>query len=330
MTGGLTMTVRETTIPEQRNFSGTIFPRVFMPDSKDIGMDELKAWIAQNKAAVKQTLLESGAILLRGFGVKTPEDFADLIDAGGFEPMPYLGGAAPRNAVVGERVLTSNESPPSEPIPFHHEMAQVPQPPAYVFFYCELPSNAGGETPIVLSHQVYRRLVTKAPEFAQKLEELGVKYVRVMPEEDDPTSAIGRSWKSTFLTHDRREAEEKMKALGTTWEWLADGSVRTVSAVVPAIRTDKRNQQKTFFNSVVAAYTGWVDSRNDPKKAVRCGDDSPLDEAAVLEVAKSMQKDCVAFRWQKGDVLLIDNGLVMHSRRPFTGPRRILASIAKS
>jgi alpha-ketoglutarate-dependent taurine dioxygenase len=41
-----------------------------------------------------------------------------------------------------------------------------------------------------------------------------------------------------------------------------------------------------------------------------------------------MQQECVAFRWQKGDLLVIDNALVMHSRRPFTGPRRILASIA--
>ena len=32
--------------------------------------------------------------------------------------------------------------------------------------------------------------------------------------------------------------------------------------------------------------------------------------------------------WKKGDVLLIDNRLVLHARRSFSGPRRILASIS--
>jgi hypothetical protein len=34
--------------------------------------------------------------------------------------------------------------------------------------------------------------------FMRSIEEKGVRYIRVMPKEDDPTSAIGRGWKSTF------------------------------------------------------------------------------------------------------------------------------------
>ena len=80
---------------------------------------------------------------------------------------------------------------------------------------------------------------------------------------------------------------------------------------------------------MVAAYTGWVDTRNDPTRSVRCGDDTPVDGEALLRTAEAMNEECVAFEWKKGDVLLIDNALVMHSRRPFSGPRRILASIAR-
>ena len=74
-------------------------------------------------------------------------------------------------------VFTTNESPPSEPIPFHHEMAQVPNPPSYVMFYCETAPKVGGETPIVLSEEVCRFFFDNSPEFAAKVEELGVKYV---------------------------------------------------------------------------------------------------------------------------------------------------------
>ena len=62
---------------------------------------------------------------------------------------------------------------------------------------------------------------------------------------------------------------------------------------------------------------------------MRCGDDTPVDGDVLLETAKAMTEECVAFKWKKGDVLLIDNALVMHSRRPFAGARRILASIAQ-
>lgn len=78
-----------------------------------------------------------------------------------------------------------------------------------MFFYCEVEPKCGGETPIVLSHVVYERMKEKHPEFVQRLEEHGLVYVRVLGEDDDPSSPIGRGWKSTFLTHDKNVAEER-------------------------------------------------------------------------------------------------------------------------
>ena len=64
-------------------------------------------------------------MLFRGFKVDTPQQFADAVIATGTPSLPYVGGEAVRTSIVGDRVFTANESPPSEPIPFHHEMAQV-------------------------------------------------------------------------------------------------------------------------------------------------------------------------------------------------------------
>ena len=59
--------------------------------------------------------------------------------------MEYVGGAAVRKLVIGRetdtelndmQILTTNESPPSEPIPFHHELAQTPDAPDHICFYC--------------------------------------------------------------------------------------------------------------------------------------------------------------------------------------------------
>lgn len=323
------MTVQQISIPEQRTVDGVAFPRVLAPEGTDSSLEETLAWLQEHGDALRAQLLDCGALLLRGFPLAGAQDFDAVVQAAGFLGMPYIGGAAPRSDVHEGRVLTTNESPPSEPIPFHHEMSQVPNPPAYVLFYCDVAPEEGGETPIVLSHEVYRRFRALAPAFADRLEALGARYVRVMPDQDDDTSAIGRSWRSTFQTEDRSEAEARMAEMGMEWSWLPSGDLHTVTRALPAIRTDVRTGKKTFFNSVVAAYTGWVDSRNDPTQAVRCGDHSPVDGEALLATAAAMTDACVAFSWQPGDVLLIDNALVMHSRRPFSGPRRILASIAR-
>lgn len=57
--------------------------------------------------------------------------------------MEYVGGAAVRKLIIGKetgmndmQILTTNESPPSEPIPFHHELAQTPDAPDHICFYC--------------------------------------------------------------------------------------------------------------------------------------------------------------------------------------------------
>ncbi|CAI0423456.1 unnamed protein product [Linum tenue] len=49
----------------------------------------------------------------------------------------------------------------------------------------------------------------KHPEFVERLEEEGLVYNRVMGEEDDPSSAIGRGWKSTFGTADKMVAGQR-------------------------------------------------------------------------------------------------------------------------
>ena len=155
--------IDEARYEEQREVNGNIFPLVLEAEESN-PLDALK-WIENNSAELKQKLEKHGAILFRGLGLDGAAGFEAALDAAAFENMPYVGGAAPRAKVRGGRILTANESPPSEVIPFHHEMAQVPNPPGYVFFFCEIPSETGGATSIVHSNRVYQRFVAAAPSF---------------------------------------------------------------------------------------------------------------------------------------------------------------------
>jgi alpha-ketoglutarate-dependent taurine dioxygenase len=79
----------------------------------------------------------------------------------------------------------------------------------------------------------------------------------------------------------------------------------------------------------VAAYYGWQDTRNSSEKAVTYGDDTPLNPEDVLRAKQVLDENSVSFKWHQGDVVLIDNRLVLHSRNSFTPPRRILAALFK-
>lgn len=322
-------------IPQQNWVEGIPFPRVLVagpafsqnsstqPTAKAVGEA-----IIRRKEWVESLLHSSGAVLFRGFPIHTPRDFNEVVLAFGYEELPYVGGAAPRTNVFG-RVFTSNESPPDQPIPFHHEMAQVPEYPAKLFFYCEVEPAVGGETPIVLSHLVYKKMSEQFPDFVKKLEETGLLYIRILGEDDDPSSPIGRGWHSTFLTKDKNEAEKRAERLGMKLEWFEDGGVKTIMGPIPAIKVESSRGRKVWFNSMVAAFTGWKDARNDPEKAVTFGDGTPLPTDVILACLRILDEESVAIPWHKGDVLLLDNLAVLHSRRSFEPPRRVLASLCK-
>mmetsp|Transcript_31400 Transcript_31400/g.50506 ORF Transcript_31400/g.50506 Transcript_31400/m.50506 type:complete len:757 (-) Transcript_31400:300-2570(-) len=329
------MELSAVSIPEQRPLSSGqgMFPLVLAPCLKPKSgaaapsSEGLAAWCSRNSTELRALMLRHGAVLLRDCGLRTADDFALVTRAIGCEGYDYVGGAAPRTEVVPGVVFTSNESPPDQPIPFHHELAQSPTPPAYISFFCEREAAAGGATPIIPSDEVAEFFFREFPDFAKKLQELGVQYMRIMPEVTDPTSAQGRSWSETYGVSSREEAEESMRKQGTTWEWLPNGDCKSITAVLPALRTDSRSGKRVFFNSVVAAFTGWNDSRNVGEKAVMLGDGTPVDAVAIRAVATFMSEREVAFRWKRGDVLMIDNTLAMHSRQTFKPPRRVLAAL---
>lgn len=58
------------------------------------------------------------------------------------------------------------------------------------------------------------------------------------------------------------------------------------------------------------------------------GDGKRIEPEIVAAIRDAIDAETVVFRWQAGDLLLLDNMLVAHGRNPYTGPRRLLASMA--
>ena len=115
--------------------------------------------------------------------------------------------------------------------------------------------------------------------------------------------------------------------MGMKLEWI-EGGVRVISGPKPGSRYDETRKRKIWFNKVVG---GTKDKLNqDLSKAVMFSDGKPIPSDVANDSSKIIDEECIALKWQKGDVLLLDNLVVMHSRRPLTAlPRRVLASFCK-
>jgi hypothetical protein len=110
-----------------------------------------------------------------------------------------------------------------------------------------------------------------------------------------------------------------------------------VTHVVPIIRKHLATGLITWFGNLTSAY-GRSRHHSATESPFRGDDGSyhPLPtygdgssiEAADLELALSIAEDMqVDITWQKGDIVLLDNYAVMHSRRAWTGKRTVLAAL---
>lgn len=77
-------------------------------------------------------------------------------------------------------MFTTNEAPPSKPIPFHNELLQTHRYPEYIAFYCYSTAETGGATPILSCTKMYEYINEKHSDFLGKLKEVGVKYERIV------------------------------------------------------------------------------------------------------------------------------------------------------
>ena len=295
--------------------------------SKGEGIESIADWLKSHKKQLEKDLAAHGAILFRDLKISNDKEFDRFIRAFDWPSFTYeesLSNAVRQNRT--DLVFTANEAPPSVSIFLHHEMAQTPIYPSKLFFFCEQAPESGGATPICRSDILLEHLNREIPEFVESCESLGLRYSQTMPAENDLASGQGRSWRSTLSAETIEEAETKLSRLGYQWEWGEGGALSVTTPVLPAIRTAK-DGRKVFFNQLIAAFRGWQDARNVSEKSICFGDYSTIsndDMAIVIRLS-----DLLTFEipWQTGDVVLVDNFLAMHGRRPFEGQRRVLASL---
>jgi alpha-ketoglutarate-dependent taurine dioxygenase len=314
-------------------------PRVLRAPAGVGTPEEARAWLVEQRDRIDAKLLLTGAILFRGFPLREATDFDAFIRTLHPTLADYAGGISPRAAVEG-RIYASTYVPRRFTLPLHHELCYTDRYPSHLAFFCRVASGRGGQTPIADSRAIYQAI---DPIVRERFEARGVRYERTLPGRAGAWERVGsrRTWQTTFETEDRSRVESHCRAQGMAPEWLAGGALR-LTKTRPAVTKHPRTGEPVWFNQAhvfsclpalqpgllgrvlyrIASATGGLGY------ACSYGDGSPIARADLENVLGVIQGHAVSFDWCRGDVLLLDNLLTAHGRKPYRGPREILVAMA--
>ncbi|MFG1780312.1 TauD/TfdA family dioxygenase [Micromonospora sp. NPDC049051] len=274
-----------------------------------------------------QVLTAEKALVFRGFGVR-PETLDPVMDLLLPRRLAYVHGNSPRTK-VGRNVYTSTEYPARYTISMHNELSYAAQWPARLLFFCQIAAETGGATPVVDAELWLDSLDPQLrADFAG-----GLRYQQNLHD----GMGLGKSWRETFETDSRDEVEEFLAGAGATWEWTADG-LRVIQ-LRPATLRHPVTGAEVWFNQAdqwhpagldddIAKVMTQVMGPDELPQSVTFADGSPIPDEYITQIRDRGLAAAIDVDWRVGDLLLIDNVLTAHGRRPYTGDRRVLVAMS--
>ena len=293
------------------------------------GRLDLRAWLEGNADHLRDLLIRHGAILFRSFRVGSVEDFEGCVRALSPEALEYTYRSTPRTEIAG-RIYSSTEYPSDQHIPMHNEMSYTRTWPMKIWFHCMVAAETGGETPIADSRRVFQRI---DPSLRENFAAKNVTYVR------NYGDGMDLPWQEVFQTRDPRQVEEFCRHAGIAVEWRSETTLRT-RQVAQAVARHPLTGERVWFNQ---AHLFHVSALGPAIEEILCrefgeaglprnsyyGDGSPIEPEALEQIREAYRQEAIDVPWLRGDVLLLDNMLVAHGRRPFTGARKVVVGMAE-
>ncbi|GIH95231.1 TauD/TfdA family dioxygenase [Planobispora siamensis] len=302
-------------------------PFEITPESADATVDAL---VERLKAIpdVGALLIRNKALVIRGFRV-TEDGLDRVMDLLLPNRLAYVHGNSPRTKLAGN-VYTSTEYPAEYTISMHNELSYSTSWPSRLLFFCQKAAESGGATPVV---DGVRWLHSLDPEVREAFSK-GVRYTQNL----HGGRGLGKSWQETFETGDRDRVADFLDRSGADWQWRPGGGIR-ISQTRPATTRHPVTGAEVWFNQAdqwhpaslgdeAAAELAELMPPEELPQSVTFPDGSPIPDAYVIQARDRGLENAVDVEWREGDLLLIDNVLVGHGRRPYTGSRRVLVAMS--
>lgn len=294
---------------------------------------ELSAFINAHLDDIRSDLSHHGAILFRGFGIHTKDDFRMMAGSIHEQTMSYTDGNSPRTKLTST-TYTSTEFPADQFISLHSELSYSNVWPDRMLFCCVQPAEEGGETPLCDN----ARLLTMLPkEIVDEFTAKGLCYIRNL----HAGFGLGPSWQKTFETEAKGEVESFCTKTDSAFTWQIDDSV-TIKQYRPAVRNHPVTNERLWFNQAdqfhisnfepevqEATWALYGDDAKSRPQHVTFGDHTEIDPAYFSVIRSLTREIMLPVKWQAGDLVYLDNMKVMHGRMPYQGERTVLLTMYK-
>ena len=298
---------------------------------KDGSMDKFLAYYEENKEVIEDRLRNVGAIHVVGINIDNVDKFGTLMKNLCPKAPDFLDGNSSRGK-YSSNVYNASEYDEASIVRLHTEFSYSNVYPKKIFFCCQNPAATGGQTTV---GDCKKALELIEPEVVKAFDEKEILYIRNL----HSGGGLGPSWQEAFETEDKNFMEEYCKENGIDVSWKANGIVRLTQRR-PAIRKHPVTGDRLWFNQVdqffpeiygEEIYETLLEINGGEKDALpmfsRFADGTEIKKEYIENIIKVLDDITIPVPWQKGDLLMVDNMTALHGRLPFTGPRKILASM---
>src|SRR5262249_28027294 len=142
-----------------------------------------------------------------------------------------------------------------------------------------------------------------------------------------------------FKTEDKKAVEKICADGGMQCEWVRGRTLR-IKQKARAVQKHPTTGETVFFNQVQLHHPFCLDpatrkslvalfKEDGLPRNVYYGDGTKIEDSVMAELDRVYWKHCKAFPWNKGDIIMLDNMLIAHARKPFTGARKIGVAMAE-
>lgn len=321
------ITVSTSDLVSRRYLNERRLPLVIEPRA---GVVDLSEWLSGNRSQIEEDLQIHGGILFRGFGVDSAEHLERAVNGVAGEALAYNERSSPRTRIAGN-IYTSTDYPQDQAIFLHNENSYQKRWPLKIFFCCVTAAEHGGESPIADVRRVFERISDGTKE---RFRSRKVMYTRTF------SRGTGLSWEEVFQTTDRAAVEEHCSHAGIKLEWLSGGRLRT-RAVREAMMRHPKTGAWVWFNHATFFHISTREpqvrdsllelfAEDELPTNSYYGDGRAIEPEVLEELRAAYDAETIRFRWERGDLLLLDNMLVAHGRSPFSGERKVLVGMAEA
>ncbi|HEY0739280.1 MAG TPA: TauD/TfdA family dioxygenase [Herpetosiphonaceae bacterium] len=306
--------------------TGEVIPLVVRPAVDRLSLVD---WATNNRELLETMLLKHRALLFRDFNFSSVAEFEQFVKASSGELLEYRERSSPRSPVSGN-VYTSTDYPADQTIFLHNEGTYWLTWPLKIFFCCVTAAEQGGETPIADCRNIFNRI---DPKIRERFIEKQVMYVR------NYGDGFGLSWQNAFQTTDQADVDAYCRKNVIETEWKPGNRLRT-RQIRPAVRQHPTTGEMIWFNHATFFHVSTLApeiakalmaefGEQDLPNNTYYGDGSPIEPSVLDELREIYRQETIAFPWQEGDVLMLDNMSVAHGRAPFVGQRKVVVGMSE-